>query len=105
MKNEANLNAIEETAHNTPLHLAMAAGDSYSHYLIADLLLFHGASVNEENINGDEPLHVFAQTKMTDLVQRIATMELLINYGAALNNENDDGKTALDYSTHDKGES
>ena len=70
---------------STPLHVA----SRYGHEVVAELLLDHGADVNQANNDGCTPLHV-ASEKGHEL-----TALLLLDHGADVNQAGKNGRTPL----------
>lgn len=74
------------------LHLAANHGD----YRDVELLLEHGANVNEQGDIGLTALHYAASKNRLDIVK------LLMRYGADESIENDFGESALDWARNSK---
>lgn len=68
-------------------------------FLVAELLLDHGADINARNRDGDSALHLAGSSGRAD------SADLLINYGIEINAINMVGETALRVASgHAKGE-
>lgn len=74
-----------DLVHATPLHKAVANGDSRA----IQLLLGAGADINAQNMYGDSPLHRAVENS------RLYTLTQLQRYGADINRPNKIGNTPL----------
>jgi len=88
LASHADVNASADGFHDTPLHCAAANG----HRDMAEALLAHGANVNAENMFGETPLHLAADTGSKGFKE---VAEFLLAHGADVNAKDKWGYTPM----------
>jgi len=99
----ANLNAVTNDSHETPLHWAVAKAYYYNNTDLIKLLLESGADPNLEDQKGNTPLDIAINNFGYNRNQYKNVIKLLLEYGANANKRDENGRTPLERLFHKWG--